>query len=40
MGITPKQSYEDVLGDALEALIGEEVLEIDKIAEGLSGRCK
>jgi hypothetical protein len=38
MGITPKQSYEDALGDALEALIGEEVLEIDKIAEGLNAR--
>ena len=38
MGITPKKSYEDLLGDALEALIGEEVLEIDKIVEGLNAR--
>jgi len=38
MGITPKQSYEDALGEALEALIGEEVLEIDKIADGLNAR--
>ena len=38
MGLTSSQSYEDALGDALEALIREEVLEIDGIVAGLNAR--
>ena len=38
MGLTSSQTYEDALGDALEALIRDEVLEIDDLADGLNAR--
>lgn len=38
MGIALDQTYEDALGDALEALIRDEVLEIDAIVDGLNAK--
>lgn len=38
MSLTPSQSYEDALGDALEALIKEETLGIDALVDGLNAR--
>jgi len=37
MGLTPTKSYEDLLGDALESLIGKGVDGLDAFAEGLNG---
>lgn len=38
MGLALKQSYEDILGDALEHLIREECLTPEDLAHGLNAR--
>lgn len=38
MGIALDKTYEDALGDALEALIRDEVMEIDAIVDGLNAQ--
>ena len=38
MSLTPSRSYEDALGDALEALINDEPPKIEDLVDGLNAR--